>query len=119
MIKVLPISLLLLATPCFGAEPVCEQPPGRAIGLVVPTADAATAVYKAIAKGRHDKIKPTNNILVNDEGDQWGVYQYPKKDESTFNRRTGIETVRVVAGGGTLELEINKCDGRTIGSYAR
>ena len=119
MIRALPLSLLLLATPCFGEEPACDQPDGRAIGLVVPTADAAIAVYKAIANGRHDKIKSANKILVNDKEDHWEVYQYPKKDRSTFNPHTGMETVRVVAGGGTLELEIDKCDGRTVGSYSR
>jgi hypothetical protein len=99
--------------------PACKQPDGYAIGLVVPTPDAAKRVYEAVATGRYDQIKSSNDILVNDRGDHWEVFQYPKKAPSFERHSDGSETVTVVAGGGTLELEITKCDGRIIGSYAR
>jgi hypothetical protein len=118
MHRFLLFSALLLSTPCWAAAQVCDQPAGRAIGAVVPTATAARAIYEAIAKGRNDRIKTANNILVNDKGDYWEVFQYPKKTQS-FVRRNGVETVQVVAGGGTLELEINKCDARVLGAYSR
>jgi hypothetical protein len=90
-----------------------------AIGPVVPTADAAREMYKTIARIRHDIIKPSSDILVNDKGDHWEVYQYPKHTDVDVQTVNGIEAVRVVTGGGTLDLEIKKCDASTVGYYDR
>jgi hypothetical protein len=90
-----------------------------AIGPIVPTADAARALYKTIASIRDDPINPTNDILVNDKGDHWEVFQYPKHISSPVVNPDGTETVSVVAGGGMLDLEIKKCDASTVGYYDR
>jgi hypothetical protein len=114
-----PLGLLFLAlVPHLAFASDCNQPPGKAIGEIVPTKDTARAIYRAIAAGRHDKVSSSNDILVNDDGDHWEVFQYPKKGP-TYEDHHGLETIRVVAGGGTLELDINKCDASVLGSYAR
>jgi hypothetical protein len=90
-----------------------------AIGPIVPTADAARMLYKTIAGIRHDPIKPENDIVVRDKGDYWEVGQYPKHLNGPVTNADGTVTYEVVAGGGTLELEIKKCDATTVGNYAR
>jgi hypothetical protein len=118
MNKALALALLLSFTTSVAYAENCVQPAGMAIGPVVPTADAGREVYKTIAHIRHDPIKRSNDVLAKDQGDHWDVFQYPKHIDG-YRVINGVETVQVVAGGGTLELEINKCDGRVLGSYAR
>jgi hypothetical protein len=106
--------MTLASSPALAAA--CVQPEGMAIGPLVPTEDAARALYKTIAGIRHDPIKSSNDILVNDKGDHWEAFQYPKHIDPprTVN---GMQIVTVVAGGGTLDLEIQKCDASITGHY--
>jgi hypothetical protein len=108
--------MTLVSSPALAAA--CVQPEGMAIGPLVPTEEAARAMYKTIARIRHDPIKSSNNVVVNDKGDHWEVFQYPKHIDPprTVN---GTEIVSVVAGGGMLDLEIRKCDASTTGYYDR
>jgi hypothetical protein len=109
--------LVLMSRPCQ-ANLVCNQPAGHAVGPLVQTAETAKAIYLDIARGRRDQIELSNDVLALDEGDHWAVTQFPKKVPGR-EKHNGAETVGVVAGGGTLELEINKCDGHALGSYSK
>lgn len=111
--------ILAVVTVSSAAAAPCVQPPGMAIGPIVPTADAAREVYKTFAAIRNDLIRPTNDIRVDDEGDHWIVFQYPKHIDDSATDSRGNEIVHVVNGGGTLALEINKCDAHTVGYYQR
>jgi hypothetical protein len=71
---------------------------------MVPTPDVAREIYLAVAKGRRDKILPSNVIEVHDDGDRWSVFQ--------FSEQPG-------RGGGLLEMTISKCDGSIVAHYSR
>jgi hypothetical protein len=89
-----------------------------AIGPIVPTADAARELYETISSIRHAPIRAQEDILVNDKGDYWEVYQY--HDDSAVQVINGVETVRLPSHiHGALNLEIKKCDGATVGYYNR
>jgi hypothetical protein len=85
-------------------------------GPIVATAETARSIY--VAKQRGDKVSPENDTVVDDEGDHWTVFQYPKRTSASKTTHAGGE-VAVVAGGGTLEMEIDKCTGAIRAHYSR
>ena len=97
-------------------RPVCPRIEGKAGDPVVPTADAARKTYITVANARGDKIVPTNDIVTIDEGDHWSVGQ---SHDPAYKVVNGVETTTVTQGGGTLEIEINKCDGAIRTHYSR
>jgi hypothetical protein len=113
-------SLLLGATFCiasFGtasaASVECAQPDG--LHPVVATADAAKDIYQAVAVGRGDKIK--DNIVVKDSGPYWNVFQYTPPFES--KDANGQVAITLVSGGGTLMMQIDKCEGTIDAHYSQ
>jgi hypothetical protein len=104
------------------AEPAspetCTTADGTIYRPIVTTAQAAREIYTAIAHSRRDKIKPGNKILVNDDGSHWSVFQYPARlpPDRVIG---GMVMVTVVAGGGTLAMTINKCDGSLTAYYSK
>jgi hypothetical protein len=106
---------LVVAASCASAAD-CVQPAGMAIGPIVPTADAARQMYRTIVDIRHDLVRPTNDIVVHDEGDHWEVFQYPKRVDYSVGPDNAVP---VVIGDHTLALEIGKCNARTVGYYQR
>jgi hypothetical protein len=95
-------------------SPSCPTIAGMIGGPLVATPDAAHGIYIAVARSRGDPIHHANRIVVDDEGDHWSVFQFPVRRPTV---RPG--EVVVTSGGGTLDLQINKCDGSLLAHYAR
>src|SRR5690349_11787614 len=74
----------------------CAKGPGAVL-----TSNVARETYLAAANQRGDNI--LGEIVVSDDGDRWSVAQ----------RLPGTR------GGGTLEMEIKKCDGSISTRYSR
>jgi len=116
------VAAIVLAATFVQAEPAspetCTTADGTTYRPFVATAQAAREIYTAIVHSRGDKIKPGNKILVNDDGSYWTVFQYPARlpPERVVG---GMVMVTVVAGGGTLEMTINKCNGSLTAHYSR
>lgn len=70
-------------------------------GPFVPTAKVAREIYLAVANERGDKI--LGEVVVSDDGDRWSVGQ----------QLSGTR------GGGTLDMDIKKCDGSMSAHYSR
>ena len=81
---------------------------------LAPTKHVALSIYKAILDGQ-ETLKQRNSyeIKIDDEGNSWSVYQMPKIGNSMkyFTDKHGrkMETIQVMAGGGGLEMSIDKC----------
>jgi hypothetical protein len=99
--------------------PQCTKQPGMIGDPMVGTADTARSIYLSVAKQRGDKVSPENDIIVEDDGGRWAVFQYPKHIPAPKRTATGEEEVTVVAGGGALEMEIDKCTGAIRAHYSR
>jgi hypothetical protein len=108
------ISVHAEQTPSF----ICAKADGMIQGPIIATAQTAREIYRIVAHSRRDKIKRANEVRVNDDGSYWSVFQYPAHlpSDRVVN---GLEMVHVVAGGGTLEMTINKCDGSLTVNYSR
>lgn len=102
-----------------GVSPeTCTTADGTIYRPIVATSQAAREIYLAVAHSRQDKIKRGNKILVDDDGSHWTVFQYPA--HLPPDRVVGrMVMVTVVAGGGTLAMTINKCDGSLSIQYSR
>jgi len=84
------------------AVPICPHHPGFIDGPVVPTADAAKAIFSivssAIAPGRR---KDTYVLMAADDGETWMLTEaLPPPPEGTTRY-----------GGGGLTMRIDKCSG--------
>lgn len=100
-----------------GRPAACEKRDGEMPGPFVPTQEVAKKIYIAIATA----IAPWNMkkypiAVVTDDGDHWSVSQtrrYPKRRSPAVVRMEGktVETVEVSAGGGMLDMRIDKCSG--------
>jgi hypothetical protein len=90
------------------ATPTCVKVEGMISGPIVSSPQAAREIYEAIARARGDKILQTNKIVVQDDGEHWSVFQYPANPAG-----------KAVLGGGTLDMEINKCDASIRAHYDR
>jgi hypothetical protein len=105
--------LLALVVPAIADESRCAG------ALIVPSKQVASDIYRAIAQGRGDKIRRSNDVVAEDDGDFWEVSQYPRH-LSRERSQNGTDYVTVVAGGGTLQLRITKCNGAIAeANYAR
>jgi hypothetical protein len=90
----------------------CPKPEEQIGGPFISTPRAARAVYLAIERD----IAPFNLkrypiVTVRDVGDHWEMSQtrhYPPARHYSSDRP---ETVSVTAGGGMLDLDIDKCTG--------
>jgi hypothetical protein len=87
----------------------CDKLPGMIEGPFVPTPKVAIEIYMAVANGRGDKLLPENVIKVDDDGDHWSVFQ----------SRANLPPGQVMYGGGTLDMNITKCDGSISAHYSR
>jgi len=108
---VLCVVLCIGANGANGAAIQCEKQPGFMQGPVVPDARTAKEIYIAVARAPElHRLEGHGPITVLDEGDKWGVTHYlePKR---TFSHHGKLETVTVVAGGGDLAMDIDKCTG--------
>jgi hypothetical protein len=101
-----------------GVSLQCAKQPGLIDGPIVATADTARRIYISIAKQRGDQIAPENNILVNDNGDQWSIFQHAKRPEVS-KTSNGETIVSITSGGSMLEMEIDKCSGTIRAHYSR
>lgn len=126
MAKVGALILLIALTATSGAtaektnaSPQCAKRPGLAGEAAVATADAARTIYLGVAKQRGDKAAPENDVIVDDDGDHWTVFQYPKHIPAPRTSSAGTDEITVVAGGGTLEMEIDKGTGAICTHYSR
>jgi hypothetical protein len=97
----------------------CVKRTGFLVGPVVPTAEVAREIYIAVARyPQLHKLERPGPVVVDDEGSKWGVSHYlPPK--VTTSRDGKYETVDVMAGGGDLTMEIDKCTGAVLMSLNR
>jgi hypothetical protein len=104
------IALALVASATVAhvdAKPDCALP-------LAMTKEVALGIYNAVVNGQESPRRRRNyEIKIDDEGDNWSVYQMPKGGNSTkyFTDKDGrkMEIVTVIAGGGGLEMIIDKC----------
>ena len=91
----------------------CANPNG--LRPVVATEDAAKSIYRAVATGRGDALR--DNIVVQDGGEYWSVYQFTQpvaaKDPD------GSDSITLISGAGELMLSIDKCQGTIQAHYSR
>jgi hypothetical protein len=100
-------------------SPSCPKQPGMIGDAIVATADTARSIYLSVAKQRGDKVSPGNDVVVDDDGERWVVYQHPKDSPATNHIATGEEVTTIIQGGGTLDMEIDKCTGAIRAHYSR
>ena len=103
------------ATPSYAEVPTkpiqCVKQDRLLIGPVVSTARAAKEIYAAVARAPQlHKLEGRGPVVATDEGDKWGVTHY-LEPKIGFSHHGKYETVEVVAGGGDLAMEIDKCTG--------
>jgi len=92
------------------AQPIqCPKQAGFLGGAMVPSPATAVEIYQAVARGRGFPILQDHEVRVMDDDDAWAVFQYP----------TNLPPGQIVAGGGTLDLKIDKCSGKILASLAR
>ncbi|MFL5240110.1 MAG: hypothetical protein ACJ8EL_21430 [Rhizomicrobium sp.] len=76
--------------------------------------EVALGIFSAIVSGTQTtKRRHSYETKIDDQGDRWSVYQVLKGGDSvkysTAKNGQRMETVKVTAGGGGLEMTINKC----------
>jgi hypothetical protein len=84
----------------------CVKVAGMIGDPMVPTPEVAREIYQTIARAQGDEILQTHEILVEDDGQHWSVYQFP----IIYDGRKG---------GGTLKMKISKCDAGIRAHYSR
>ena len=103
-----------------GKPAACEKRDGEMPGPFVPTPEVAKKIYIAIATVIAPwDMKKYPIAVVTDDGDHWSVSQtrrYPKRKSPAVVRIGGktVETVEASAGGGMLDMRIDKCFGAII-----
>jgi hypothetical protein len=90
----------------------CPKPDEHIGGPFISTPRAARAVYLAIERD----IAPFNLkrypiVTVHDVGDHWEMSQTRRFPPIRHYSSGRLETVSVMAGGGMLDLDIDKCTG--------
>ncbi|MEI9932678.1 MAG: hypothetical protein WDM89_19630 [Rhizomicrobium sp.] len=80
--------------------------------MMVPNKHVAEAIYCAVGRSFAD-FKKYPVVIIEDEGDHWSVSQTGGKPTYRVitSTKTGIQTVPISAGGGQLNMDINKCTG--------
>ena len=77
---------------------------------LVPNAHVAEQIYRVIVRSLSPKVLQQYPIVVvTDEGDHWAVSQ--TGNEPPPKAAPGAERVTISAGGGQLNLDIDKCTG--------
>jgi hypothetical protein len=104
-------ALVVLTDPAQAAgesnRPMCPNE-GYISDRLVPTAPVAIEIYKAVARAVSPNIlKRYPIVTVADEGDHWHVSQ---TNNNPLPKPTP-NTVIVTAGGGQLNMDIDKCTG--------
>lgn len=75
---------------------------------LVPNAHVAESIYRAVARNLYPRVfQKYPIVVVTDEGDHWSIYQ--TNDAPPPKAPPG--TVIVTAGGGQLDMDIDKCTG--------
>jgi hypothetical protein len=75
---------------------------------LVPNAHVAESIYRAVARNLDPQVfQKYPIVVVTDAGDHWSVYQTNNAPPPKAPR----STVMVTAGGGQLDMEIDKCTG--------
>jgi hypothetical protein len=73
----------------------------------------ALGIFNAIASGRQTVRGDKYETKIDDQGDSWSIYQVLKGGDSVkeFTGKNGqrSESVNITAGGGGLEMIIDKC----------
>jgi hypothetical protein len=104
-------------------SPTCVKEDGFVAGPVVITKAEAEEIYVAIARALHpNSWRKYPVIFVLDGGDHWEVGQKKAGANAKFFRNGNggeTETVTVYAGGGEIEMQINKCDASTKVNFSR
>jgi hypothetical protein len=121
-----PILAAILATTVMagsaGAEtaqhaPDCPKEEGRIKGPYVPTKDAAAKIYLAVGQAMSPKAFPALRkkypiVDVEDDGDKWQMGQSSHSSKPRgYKDKQGNEFIVVTAGGGMLNMSIDKCTG--------
>jgi len=113
------VALCISANGANGAAIQCEKQPGFMPGPVVADARTAKEIYIAVARAPElRKLEGRGPITVIDEGDKWGVTHY-LEPKTMYGHHGKLETVTVVAGGGDLAMQIDKCTGAVSMSLNR
>jgi hypothetical protein len=102
---------------------VCRKDPGLLAGPAVPTKEVARQIYVTIASALYpNSWRKYRTIFVLDEGTKWGVGQRPDSTGVTMRKNEQgevIESVTTVEGGGSLEMDIDKCNASVSMSFSR
>ena len=101
---------------------VCSKETGFNSRPVVPTERAAKEIYITIARALFPRSwRKYPDIFVLDEGEKWSVGQRVETAYKTFKDKNGVEmeSTTVQAGGGALEMEIDKCSAVVTVHFAR
>lgn len=111
------------AAPLSSAVVDCPSGGGFGSQPVVPTALIAKKIYSAIAPIAHARIIQSKRhfLSASDEGDHWTVSSESSEAGASITAKThdDSETITVQSGGGTLEMEIRKCDGAVKMYFSR
>ena len=92
-------------------KPPCPND-GYISARLVPTARVAKEIYRAVALG----LSPNNFdkfpiVTAKDEGDHWAMSQTDNAPPPRPNQNPNQEIVIITAGGGQLNMDIDKCTG--------
>lgn len=101
----------------------CPKQDGFVGGPYVATKDTAAEIYATIGKamfpGTFQNLqKKYPKVTVEDQGDKWGVTQTREQPPQTRGTDgQGREFIIVQAGGGMLDMTIDKCTGAVSEMY--
>jgi hypothetical protein len=95
------------------ASVTCVKEPGLLAGPFVAKPETARSIFEAVARGlRGDAYMMAYDIKVREEADHWTVYQMVKPEPGDCGvAPPGAPKCRVTAGGGGLQMRIDKCTG--------
>lgn len=109
------VSLALTSSNIARAESVPPCPnDGYISAMMVPNKNVAESIYRAVGGAFVPwNFKKYPIVLVEDQGDHWSLSQTDGKPSVSVvpTSKPGVETVTVSAGGGQLNMDINKCTG--------
>jgi hypothetical protein len=81
---------------------------GHISSQLVPNAHVAESIYRAVARNLYPRVfQKYPVVVVTDEGGYWSVYQ----TDNAPPAKAPPGTVIVTAGGGQLDMDIDKCTG--------
>ena len=104
------VALMLIVTRSQAADTAPPRCPndGYISDRLVPTADIAKEIYIAVVRGLSPGLlKRFPIVTAEDEGDHWAMSQ----TDNAPVPKPSPNTVIVTAGGGQLNMDIDKCTG--------